>query len=77
MIQEERYYTYKEIEIATDIKTSTLASRRKRLGIDSRREGYTIAEVKQMIMRPSRIRAKASIRKADALRAMLKNDGAL
>ena len=77
MIQEERYYTYKEIEIATGIKTSTLASRRKRLGIDSRREGYTIAEVKQMIMKPTRIRAKASIRKADALRAMLKNDGAL
>jgi hypothetical protein len=76
MRQEETLYTMKEIELATGIKTSTLQGRKKRLGINSS-GGYTLAEVKQMIKRPVPGRYKASRRKAEALKAMLKNDGAL
>lgn len=76
MNREEVLYTMKEIEAATGIKASTLQGRRKKLGISSNRGGYTMAEVKQMIKRPP-IRRGFSQRKADALRQMLKNDGAL
>lgn len=75
-MREETLYTMKEIELATGIKASTLQGRRKRLGINSS-EGYTLAEVKQMIKRPVPGRHKASRQKAEALKAMLKNDGAL
>lgn len=70
-------YTMKEIEAATGIKATTLQGRRKKLGIASNREGYTMAEVKRMIKRPPARRGGFSQRKADALRQMLKNDGAL
>lgn len=76
MGRDEVLYTMKEIEAATGIKASTLQGRRKKLGISSNRGGYTMAEVKQMIKRPP-IRRGFSQRKADALRQMLKNDGAL
>ena len=74
--ENEPRYTMKEIEAATGIKATTLQGRRKKLGIASNREGYTMAEVKQMIKRPL-IKRGFSQRKADALRQMLKNDGAL
>lgn len=76
MGRDEVLYTMKEIEAATGIKATTLQGRRKKLGISSNRGGYTMAEVKQMIKRPP-IRRGFSQRKADALRQMLKNDGAL
>ena len=73
----ETLYTMKEIEAATGIKASTLQGRRKRLGISSNRGGYTMSEVKQLIKRPPAFRHHFSQRKADALRKMLQNDGAL
>lgn len=76
MSQKETLYTMKEIELATGIKTSTLHGRRKKLGISNSKSGYTLAEVKQMIKRPVRAHM-ASKRKAEAMKAMLKNDGAL
>lgn len=76
MGRDEVLYTMKEIEAATGIKATTLQGRRKKLGISSNRGGYTMAEVKQMIKRPP-IHRGFSQRKADALRQMLKNDGAL
>ena len=42
-MREETLYTMKEIELATGIKANTLYGRRKRLGIPSNREGYTLA----------------------------------
>ena len=69
-------YTMKEIEIASGIKAATLYSRRNRLGIPSDRGGYTLSEVKQLIKRPT-LKRRFNQRKADALRQMLKNDGAL
>ena len=76
MNNNETLYTMKEIEAATGIKASTLQGRRKRLGISSNRGGYTMVEVKQMIKRPP-VHRGFSQRKADALRKMLQNDGAL
>ena len=76
MNREEVRYTMKEIEAATGIKATTLQGRRKKLGISSNRGGYTMAEIKQMIKRPP-IHHGFSQRKADALRRMLQNDGAL
>ena len=76
MSREEVLYTMKEIEAATGIKATTLQGRRKKLGIPANRGGYTMSEVKQMIKRPP-VKRGFSQRKADALRAMLKNDGAL
>ena len=76
MNREEVLYTMKEIEAATGIKASTLHGRRKSLGISANRGGYTMTEVKQMIRRPP-VHRGFSQRKADALRKMLQNDGAL
>lgn len=39
--------------------------------------GYTLAEVKQLIKRPPVKRGGFSQKKADALRKMLQNDGAI
>ena len=77
MVKAEILYTTKEIEAATGINANVLNSRRKRLGIPTNPDGYSMAEVKKMIKRPPRRRAKFSQKKADALQAMLKNDGAL
>ena len=76
MNRDEVLYTMKEIEAATGIKATTLQGRRKKLGIPANRDGYTMSEIKRMIKRPP-IHHGFSERKADALRAMLKNDGAL
>ena len=75
--KEEVRYTMKEIEVASGIKASTLQGRRKRLGISSNRGGYTVDEVKKLIKRPPMYGHNFSQRKADALRALLKNDGAI
>lgn len=77
MEKAEVLYTTKEIEQATGVKAQVLNSRRKKLGIQTNPDGYTMAEVKKMIKRPSRSRAAFSQRKADALRKMLQNDGAI
>ena len=77
MEREEELYTIKEISVATGIKWNTLQTRRKRLGIEANRKGYTLAQAKQMIKRPPHYRKQFSQRKADELRQMLKNDGAL
>lgn len=76
-LEVETLYTTKEIEAATGIKASVLNTRRKKLGIPTNPDGYSMAEVKKMIKRPSRSRAKFSQRKADALKRMLENDGAI
>ena len=77
MNSSETVYTVKEIEAATGVKAGTIRSRAKRLGLHPSGGGYTLTEVKQLIKRPSVHRTKFSQRKADALRSMLKNDGAL
>ena len=76
MREDKTLYTMKEIELATGIKAGTLHGRRRRLGISSNRGGYTLAEVKQLIKRPPLHRG-VSRQKIEALRAQLKNDGAL
>lgn len=73
--ENEPRYTIKEIEVATGIKNSTLRARRKALGIEVNK-GYTLEEVKQIVKQPRRGQG-FSRRKADALRQMLKNDGAI
>jgi len=77
MERAEKLYTIKEISVATGIKWNTLQTRRKKLGIEANRKGYTLAQVKQMIKRPPHYRKQFSQRKADELRQTLKNDGAL
>ena len=76
-MREEVRYTMKEIEVASGIKASTLQGRRKRLGISCNKGGYTVDEVKKLVKRPPRYGHPYSRRKADALRAILKNDGAI
>ena len=77
MEREETLYTMKEISTATGIKVNTLQGRRKRLGIEANRGGYPLAAVKRTIKKPPQKKAVFSQRKDDALRQMLKNDGAL
>ena len=76
MNRDEMRFTIKEISVATGIKAATLSSRKKRLGLEPSGGGYTLAEVKQIVKRPPIPRA-FNQKKADALRQMLKNDGAL
>ena len=77
MQKQEVLYTTKEIEAATGIKVSILNNRRKKLGIPTNCDGYTISDVKRMIKRPARTWRRFDQKKADALRQMLKNDGAI
>ena len=77
MQKQEVLYTTKEIEAATGIKVSILNNRRKKLGIPTNCDGYTMADVKRMIKRPARTWRRFDHKKADALRQMLKNDGAI
>lgn len=72
----EEVYTLAEIAMATGINQGTLASRRKRLGIQADRGGYTLEQAKQLVKKPPRKR-KANPRTAERLRAKLKNDGYL
>lgn len=72
----ETLYTMKEIEIATGISYETLCSRRRRLGTPANPDGYSMEEVKRMIKRPKRGRP-CSPKKAEALKRMLQNDGAI
>ena len=75
---EEILYTMKEIAEATGIKVSTLTGRRRRLGIQSNKGGYTLAEVKKIIKRPPNAgNHKFSQRRADHLRRQLQTDGAI
>ena len=74
--ENEPLYTIKEIEIASGIKANTLRGRRKAQGIEGNRRGYTLDEVKKMVKRPV-IKRGHSMRKAEALRQMMKNDGAI
>ena len=77
MLKQEVLYTTKEIEAATGIKVSILNNRRKKLGIQTNYDGYTMADVKKMIKRPAHTWRRFDQKKADALRQMLKNDGAI
>lgn len=76
MLKAENRYTVKEIELATGIHRSTLGKRRKSLGIPANPDGYSMEEVKRLIKKPKRGRPY-SRKKAEALRRMLKNDGAI
>lgn len=71
----EQRYKMKEIQMATGISAGTLQGRRKRCGIPANRAGYTLSEVKQIIKKRSRQRY--SKRRAEELRQILKNDGAI
>lgn len=75
-LKAETLYTIKEIEIATGINIATLRTRRKRLGIPANPDGYSMEEVKRMIKRPKKGRPY-SPKKAEALKRMLQNDGAI
>ena len=56
---------------------SILNNRRKKLGIPTNYDGYTMVDVKKMIKRPARTWRRFDQKKADALRQMLMNDGAI
>ena len=70
-------YTMKEISEATGIGVHTLQGRRKRLGIQGSKGGYTMDEVKRIIKKPPGYRRKWSAKRAALLRAQLRNDGAI
>lgn len=72
----EPLYIIEEISRATGIPKATLHGRRRRLGIPSSRDGYTLAEVKRMIKGPKRRRLPLE-QNIKSLRAQLLNDGAL
>ena len=75
-MREPEKYTMKEISVATGFSKEMLHRRRRRLGIPCQKGGYTMEEVKAMLKRPPN-RHVYSARKAQALREMLKNDGAI
>ena len=75
-MEKETRYTMKEIEMATGIPSTTLCSRRRARGIPVNSEGYTIQEVKSMLKK-RRGGGRYNPKKADALKTMLKNDGAI
>lgn len=69
----ERRYHLPDIEAATGIKTSTLFSRARRLGIPLK-QGVTYAQVLQLIKKPQKaVRRKAP--GAEALKRRLQTDG--
>lgn len=69
----ERRYHLPDIEAATGIKSSTLFSRARRLGI-SLKEGVTYTEVLQLIKKPQKaVRRKAP--NGEALKRRLQVDG--
>ena len=72
----ETLYTLKEISIASGIKQGTINTRRQRLKLESNKGGYTYAEVK-MLIKKRPLGNRHDPRKTDALRTMLKNDGAI
>lgn len=77
MKPEEPTYTMGEIALATGISAKTLSSRRIQRGVPSGdREGYTLEQVKVMVRRP-KLRRNCDPRKAEQLKARLKNDGLL
>ena len=78
MRPEEPTYTIGEIALATGIKSNLLSARRKQKGIPAapRGGGYTLEQVKLMVKRPS-LKRGVDPRKADQLKARLKNDGLL
>ena len=78
MKPEEPTYTIGEISLATGINTGILSARRKSKGIPAaaRGGGYTLEQVKEMVRRPP-LKRGTDPRKADQLKARLKNDGLL
>ena len=78
MRQEEPGWTLTEIALATGIKKSVLTARRKAKGIPPAGKGglYTLDQVKLMVKRPP-LRRGGDPRKAEQLKAKLKNDGLL
>lgn len=66
-----------EIEMATKVKRSLLNGRRKRLGFPANRKGYTLEEIKRMLKKPPHGGNHASRRKAEKLKELLVNDGAI
>ena len=78
MRQEEPTYTIGEIALDTGIKTSVLSARRKANGIPAaaRGGGYTLDQGKMMVKRP-KLKRGTDPRKAEQLKARLKNDGLL
>ena len=78
MKPEEPTYTIGEISLATGIKSSVLSSRRKARGIPLAESGagYTLDQVKVMVRRTP-LKRGVDPRKADQLKARLKNDGLL
>lgn len=73
---EESRYSVAEISLATGMKKSLIASRRRCYGIPANKAGYTEAEVVKMLRPPSRNRG-VNRQRAERLRANLKNNGYL
>lgn len=73
---EESRYSVAEISRATGMKKSLIASRRRCYGIPANKAGYTEAEIMQMLHKPPR-KNGASRKRAERLRANLKNNGYL
>lgn len=69
----ERRYHLPDIEAATGIKTSTLFSRARRLGIPLK-QGVTYAQVLQLIKKPQKATRKKAPG-AEALKRRLQTDG--
>lgn len=79
MRPEEPTYTMGEIAMATGIRATTLSARRKQRGIppaDKNGGGYTLDQVKIMIKKPP-LKRGCNPKKAEQLKARLKNDGLL
>ena len=79
MRPKEPTYTIGEIALATGIKNSVLSARRKKNGIPPAERGgggYTLEQVKLMVKRP-KLKRGCDPRKAEQLKARLKNDGLL
>ena len=77
MKMEEPTYTISEIALATGIKPNVLSSRRRARKIPAANGGgYTLEQVKLMV-KLTPLKRGCDPRKAERLKALLKNDGAL
>ena len=74
-MREEKLYRPKEISIATGLKVGAINYRRVKRGIQKNKAGYTLEQVKNIVKRMPR--QQYSKRKAEELRQILKNDGAI
>ena len=77
MAREETLYKLSEACLATGLKRSTFSYKRQLCNIPANRNGYTLEQIKQILMARSPGTARMSKRKAQELREKLKLDGYL